>query len=56
MGNEKNEDAEIETLMGDDERSKNFRHHIITQPKFVAKIKYFLKIWDALGLLDPLKN
>ncbi|XP_055605524.1 uncharacterized protein LOC129753704 [Uranotaenia lowii] len=53
--NEDSTDAEFETLVGNDERSKRYRNTIMTNPKFHKIVKGLLPMFDRKGLLDKLE-
>lgn len=52
--NEREDNADIGTLMGNDEVSKGFRKQLMTNERVIKTVKCFLPLWDAKGLLDPL--
>lgn len=53
--NENEKDADMTMLVGDTEKCKAFRRGLIENPKAVQTMKHYLPLWDAYGLLDPLK-
>lgn len=52
MLNENCEDADIESLLGSDEKAVRFRNTIYSNPKVHNNIKQLLPIFDKRGLLD----
>lgn len=52
--NEREENADIGTLLGNDEVAKGFRKQLLTNERLIRNVKHFLPLWDAKGLLDPL--
>uniref|UniRef100_A0A336MCN0 CSON013154 protein n=1 Tax=Culicoides sonorensis TaxID=179676 RepID=A0A336MCN0_CULSO len=52
--NEREDNADIETLVGTNDVAQAFRNQLYTNETVVKTLKHFLPIWDAKGLLDPL--
>lgn len=52
--NELAEDADLETLLAGDERSKRFKRAIMTNVNYQKIIKGLLPTFDRKGLLDKL--
>lgn len=56
MINENEKDANMQMLLGDTAESVEYRKQLFLNPRAMKTIKHFLPIWDAQGLLDPLKH
>lgn len=52
MINEDTQDADFESLCGDDERSRKFKKRMYQNVKFHAIAKQMLPVLDRKGLLD----
>lgn len=47
--------ADIALLIGSSEASIAYRNRLMHGTRFVRAMEHFLPLWDAKGLLDPLK-
>lgn len=54
MNDDDTNQADISTVIGDSDESREYRRRLLLNPRAIETFKYFLPLWDAQGLLDPL--
>lgn len=54
MINEETKTADVEALLGDDERSKDYKRLMYRSPKVQANLRKLIPIYDAIGVFDQI--